>query len=41
MGIKPHLNQVSLDKEMGAKAMDEWNVYRVEGEALNELSSNF
>jgi GNAT superfamily N-acetyltransferase len=32
---------IKFYREMGAKPMDEWTVYRVDGEALNELSSNF
>lgn len=32
---------IKFYKEMGAKPMEEWTVYRVDGEALNKLSSNF
>lgn len=32
---------IKFYKEMGAKPMDEWTVYRVDGEALNELSNAF
>lgn len=37
------LNEPSIKfyKEMGAKPMDEWTVYRVDGKALTELSNNF
>lgn len=34
-------SSIKFYKEMGAKPMDEWTVYRVDGEALNELSNAF
>ena len=32
-------SSIAFYKRMGAKAMDEWTVYRVDGEALPELAS--
>jgi hypothetical protein len=32
---------ISFYKKLGAKAMDEWTVYRVTGEALDKLAKSW